>query len=212
MAGRFIFGEIAGKEVMVMSGRFHLYEGFSAQEIVFPVQLAKKLGVHTLITTNSAGALNPIYNAGDIMIIEDHINLTGLSPLTGSNDYSIGVRYPSLNNVYDYKLREIVREIAKTVGVKIREGVYAGVHGPETETPAEIKMIRSFGADAVGMSTVFESISAIHSRMKVIGLSVVTDIPNKTDKKITPKEAKKIAKQAEGGVVKLLENVIRKLS
>jgi purine-nucleoside phosphorylase len=183
-----------------------------AQDIAFPIQLAKTLGVETVISTNSAGGLNPNFKAGDIMILEDHINLTGVSPLTGGNEYRVGPRYPSLNNVYDSDLRELVSAAALEVGVKVREGIYAGVHGPETETPAEIRIIRAFGADAVGMSTVLESIAAVHSGLRVIGLSVITDIPNKNDKPLTPKDAKRVAKMAEVSVIKLIKRVIEGLN
>lgn len=210
MEGVFLFGTMAGQPIMMMKGRFHQYEGFDPASIVFPIRLAKKLGVETLITTNSSGGLNPRLNAGDIMMITDHINLTGMSPLTGENDPQIGPRYPSMHAPYDKELQELVRRTALKCNVYLREGVYAGIHGPETETPAEARMILGFGADAVGMSTVLETIAAVHAGMKVIGLSVITDTPGNGEP-LTPGAARKAARKAENDVIKLIKKVMEKL-
>ncbi len=211
MDGLFLFGTLADQPVMVMKGRFHLYEGYSASEIIFPVQLARELGAEYLITTNSAGGLNPQFTAGDIMMITDHLNLTGLSPLTGKNHYRIGPRYPSQHDPYDSELRELVRRTALKSNVMLREGIYAGVHGPETETPAEARMIRNFGADAVGMSTVFETTAAIHCGLKVIGLSVITDVIDGSGEPLKPGAAAKASRRAENNVIKLIKKVMEKL-
>ncbi len=211
MEGVFYFGKLSGQPVMVMSGRFHLYEGFSASAVAFPVQLASQLGAQFLITTNSAGGLNSRFESGDIMMITDHINLTNSSPLTGENEYRIGPRYSSLHGPYDKKLRTFVRQTALKSNVMLREGVYAGVRGPETETPAEARMIHSFGADAVGMSTVLETIAAVHCSMKVIGLSVITDVIDGSGEPLKPGAAAKAARKAENDVIKLIKKVMEKL-
>ncbi len=211
MEGTLQFGKLSGQPVMMMNGRFHLYEGFEASTVVFPVQLAHELGSQFLITTNSSGGLNPRFNSGEIMMITDHLNLTGVSPLTGHNSRRIGPRYPSLHDPYDRELREYVRRMALKCNVLLREGVYAGVPGPETETPAEARMIQSFGADAVGMSTVLETIAAVHCGMKVIGLSVITDVIDGSGEPLKPGAAAKAARKAENDVIKLIKKVMEKL-
>ncbi len=211
MEGIFLFGTLAGQPVMLMKGRFHLYEGFDAASIVFPVRLARELGVEFLITTNSSGGLNTRFSSGDIMMITDHINLTGSSPLTGHNLRRLGPRYPSLHDPYDLHLREFVRRTALKCNVMLREGVYAGVCGPETETPAEARMIQSFGADAVGMSTVLETIAAVHCGIKVIGLSVVTDVIDGSGEPLKPGAAAKAANKASNNLIKLIKKVVEKL-
>jgi len=211
MEGIFLFGTLAGQPVMVMKGRFHLYEGFDGASIIFPVRLARELGVEYLITTNSSGGLNPRFESGDIMMITDHLNLTGVSPLTGHNLRRMGPRYPSLHDPYDKELRDFVRRTALKCNVLLREGVYAGVNGPETETPAEARMIQSFGADAVGMSTVLETIAAVHCGMKVIGLSVITDVNDGSGEPLKPGAAAKAANKASNNFIKLIKKVVEKL-
>ncbi len=158
-----------------MQGRFHYYEGYSMQQVTFPVRVMKALGVKLLIVTNASGAVNPNFEVGDIMIIKDHINLLP-NPLIGPNDERLGVRFPSMTTIYDKTLRDKAKAIAQEIGITIREGVYVGTTGPSFETPAEYKYFRTIGADAVGMSTVPEVIAASHSGMKVFGMSVISNV------------------------------------
>jgi len=176
MEGALLFGTIAEVPVMVMSGRFHLYEGFSAADVAFPVQLARKLGVKIVINTSAAGAANPMLSAGDIMVNIDHLNLTGTSPLIGDECMLFGSRYADQNTIYSTDLLELVKDAAQEIGLPLKIGVLAQIVGPEKETPAELRMIRSFGADAVGMSSVIETIAAAQCGMQVVALSRITDM------------------------------------
>lgn len=173
--GMLIFGEISNKKVICMQGRFHYYEGYTMQEVTFPIRVMKALGVKLLIVTNASGGVNPNYNVGDIMLIKDHINLMP-NPLIGPNDERLGVRFPSMTNIYNPALREYAKEIAEKNNIKLQEGVYVGTTGPSFETPAEYKFFRTIGADTVGMSTVPEVIVASHSQMKVFGMSVISNV------------------------------------
>lgn len=175
-AGRFVFGTLAGKNVVAMQGRIHLYEGYSPEEVTLPIRVFQLLGVRTVVLTNAAGAVNTAYRPGDFMAITDHIGLFAPSPLTGANDERLGVRFPSMSEVYDKTLAETLKSVAKTHGIPLREGVYAYAKGPMYETPAEIRMLRMLGADAVGMSTVPEAIVAAHGGMKVLGISCLTNM------------------------------------
>lgn len=170
---RLVFAEINGKKVVMMQGRFHFYEGHSIQKVVFPVKVMKKLGVETLIVTNAAGGVNAAFNPSDLMIITDHINYMGVNPLIGANDDSMGARFPDMSEVYTLKYIELVKKIGKKLGIDLQEGVYMALTGPSYETPAEVRMARIIGADAVGMSTVPEAITASWAGMKVIGLSCI---------------------------------------
>jgi purine-nucleoside phosphorylase len=174
-AGRLIFGRLHGREVVVMQGRLHLYEGWSAQEIGFVVRLLARLGAETLVVTNAAGALDPDFAPGDVMLIEDHLNFTGANPLTGPNEDRIGPRFPDMSRAYDADLRDAARAAAEAAGVELRRGIYAGIAGPSLETSAERRFLRAAGADAVGMSTVIEVIAAVHAGMRVLGLSAITN-------------------------------------
>lgn len=171
--GQLVFAEINGKKVVMMQGRFHFYEGHSIQKVVFPVKVMKKLGVETLIVTNAAGGVNPAFNPSDLMIITDHINYMGVNPLIGANDDSMGERFPDMSEVYTPKYVDLVKHIASKLGIDLQEGVYMALTGPSYETPAEVRMARTIGADAVGMSTVPEAIVASWAGMKVIGLSCI---------------------------------------
>ncbi|MGL5245002.1 MAG: purine-nucleoside phosphorylase, partial [Sarcina sp.] len=175
-AGRLVVGKFQGKEVVAMQGRFHYYEGYNMQEVTCPVRVMKLLGVETIIVTNAAGAVNVDYVPGDLMIISDHINLSGANPLVGKNLSEFGTRFPDMSNAYDKDLRAKVKEIAANLSIEVREGVYTMFSGPTYETPAEIRMARTLGSDAVGMSTVPEVIVANHSGMKVIGVSCMTNM------------------------------------
>jgi purine-nucleoside phosphorylase len=175
-AGRFIFGHLSGKSVVAMQGRFHHYEGYSMEDIVLPVRVMKLLGVEILIVSNACGGLNPLYEAGDIVLICDHINLLGDNPLIGPNDESVGPRFPDMYNCYDRDLAETAEKVALERGISLRKGVYVALAGPNLETGAEYRMLRILGADVVGMSTVPEVIAARHMGIKVIGFSVITDM------------------------------------
>lgn len=173
--GKLIFGKIYGKEVVAMKGRVHYYEGYSMQEITFPIRVLTLLGVSKLIVTNAAGAINKKYKVGDIMIIQDHLNMSGNSPLIGKNHEVFGPRFPSMNHVYSKEMIEGMKKIAKDLKISLQEGVYAFMPGPQYETNAEVNMLSVLGADAVGMSTVPEVIVAAHSGIDVLGFSCITN-------------------------------------
>jgi len=175
-AGRLLCGTLGGKTVIAMQGRFHRYEGYSLQQVTFPVRVMKALGIDTLVVSNACGGLNPMWSAGDVMLIADHINLLGDSPLIGPNDDRFGPRFPDLSMPYDAALRTLAREVAVDNKLPLREGVYVAVAGPNLETRAEYRFLRMIGADVVGMSTVPEVLVAIHSGMRVLGLSIITDM------------------------------------
>jgi len=175
-AGNFILGKLNGVPVAAMEGRFHAYEGHSLQKITFPIRVMKELGVETLFVSNACGGMNPQYKQGDIMVIEDHINLMGLNPLVGINDERLGPRFPDMSEPYDHKLIDAALEIARKENFAAHKGVYVAVLGPNLETRAEYRFLRAIGADVVGMSTVPEVLVAVHCGMKVLGLSIVTDM------------------------------------
>jgi len=175
-AGRLLFGHMHGKQIIAMQGRFHLYEGYSEMEVSFPIRVMQELGVKVLILTNAAGGLNPEFTAGDIMIIEDHINLTGSNPLIGSNEDSWGIRFPDMIHAYDKSLSALAGTAGKHAGIPLKKGIYAGLKGPSLETPAEVRFLRTIGADAVGFSTIQEVITAVHAGVKVLGLSTITNV------------------------------------
>ena len=177
--GRLVMGYLAGKTVMIMQGRVHFYEGYSMQQVTFPVRVMQVMGVETLMVTNAAGGINPAFHAGELMLINDHINLlgmTGNNPLYGPNDPSLGPRFPDMSQAYDPDLRRIAREVAREKDIPMREGVYAGLSGPSFETPADIRFLRLIGADAVGMSTVPEVTVARHGGLRVLGVSSISNV------------------------------------
>lgn len=174
--GRLLFGEIRDKQIMVMQGRFHLYEGYSPFEVTFPIRVMQELGVKTLILSNAAGGLNPGFNIGDIMIISDHINLTGSNPLIGPNEERWGIRFPDMNATYDKGLMELAEKAGKDEGIRLQKGVFVGLKGPSLETPAEVRFLRTIGADAVAFSIIQEVIAATHAGIKVLGLSTITNV------------------------------------
>jgi len=175
-AGELILGRAAGRPVVLMNGRFHMYEGYDAQTVAFPVRVMRALGAGTLVVTNAAGGINTDFRPGDLMLIEDHINLTGRNPLVGPNDDDIGPRFPDLSEAYSRRLRDLAERAAAERGIPLVRGVYAGLLGPSYETPAEIRMLRTLGADAVGMSTVNEVIAARHAGMEVLGISCISNM------------------------------------
>ncbi|HJZ83394.1 MAG TPA: purine-nucleoside phosphorylase [Pyrinomonadaceae bacterium] len=175
-AGTLVVGAIGSLTVAAMQGRFHFYEGYQLEEVTFPIRVLKLLGVRTLILTNAAGSLNTEFTPGSLMVISDHINLMGVNPLIGRNDDRFGPRFPDLTTTYDPDLQNMVIDEAEAIGIDMRRGVYAALSGPSYETPAEIHMVRTLGADAVGMSTVPEAIVARHMDMRVVGISCITNL------------------------------------
>jgi len=196
--GKLIFGSIAGKSVIAMAGRFHSYEGYSAEEVVFPIRVLKMLGVETLLISNAAGGVDPQLKVGDLMIITDHISIAAKNPLLGKNDDRLGPRFPDMSEPYKKELIDKAKEIAKLNSIEVKEGVYFGVTGPTFETRAEYRMIHLLGGDAVGMSTVQEVIAAVHAGIKVFAMSVITDIGiREEDNIITHQEVLEAAQKSE---------------
>ncbi|MFC5531679.1 purine-nucleoside phosphorylase [Cohnella yongneupensis] len=175
-AGELVIGNLQGRSVALMRGRFHMYEGYEPERTALPVRVMKALGVKTLLVTNAAGGVNLSYKPGNLMLISDHLNLTGRNPLMGPNDNALGVRFPDMSDAYSRRLRNVSKETAAQLGFSVQEGVYAGLLGPNYETPAEIRMLRTIGADAVGMSTVSEVIVARHSGIEVLGISCISNM------------------------------------
>ena len=210
--GQLVFGKVGSKSVVVMEGRFHSYEGYSAQEVTYPVRVMKALGADTLIVSNAAGGMNPSYRAGDLMVIADHINLMGVNPLAGPNDDRLGVRFPDMSAPYDENLMSMAEQIAREKKIRLHRGVYVGVLGPNLETQAEYKFLRQMGADAVGMSTIPEVLTAVHAQMRVFALSCITDvcIPE-TLKPAVIEEIIKIAEEAEPKLTHVITHLIEKM-
>ncbi|MBN8432886.1 purine-nucleoside phosphorylase [Priestia flexa] len=175
-AGQLVIGTIQDVPVIAMQGRFHFYEGYSLEKVTFPVRVMKELGIETIIVTNAAGGINESYNPGDLMLISDHINNFGTNPLIGPNDSELGVRFPDMSTAYCPKLRALAKDVASELNIAVQEGVYVGNTGPTYETPAEVRMLRVVGGDAVGMSTVPEVIVARHAGLRVLGISCISNM------------------------------------
>ncbi len=210
--GRLIVGSLAGVPVYALQGRFHLYEGYTAQEVVFPVRVLHQLGVRTLLISNAAGGMNPLYRRGDLMLLTDHINLQGDNPLTGPNVDEWGPRFPDMSEPYSRSLRDLAERCALEAGIRLQQGVYVAVVGPNLETKAEYRFLRLIGADAVGMSTVPETIAARHMDMQVLAISVVTDecFPDAL-KPVSLSEVLAAAREAEPRLTTLMKMVIERL-
>lgn len=211
-AGKLIAGTLGGKPVLMMAGRFHYYEGFGMDAVTFPVRVMKALGVETLIVSNAAGAMNPAYEVGDIMLIRDHINLFPEHPLRGTNDERLGPRFPDMSEPYSLRLLAMAEEVAAQQNLRVHTGVYAGLQGPTFETRAEYEWLHRMGADVVGMSTVPEVIVAIHGGMHCFGASIVTDIGIREEQnKITHEEVLEAAALAAPKLASLVAGMVERM-
>ena len=210
--GRLLLGRLAGRPVVAMQGRFHRYEGYTLQQVTLPVRVMRALGAGTLIVSNACGGMNPLWEVGDLMLIADHINLLGDNPLIGPNDDALGPRFPDMSAVYDPALRHLALEVARELRIPLRRGVYVAVSGPNLETRAEYRMLRTMGADVVGMSTVPEVIVAVHGGMRVLGLSIITDacLPDALQP-ATLEHILAAARRAEPSLTAVVEGVVARI-
>ena len=212
-AGKLLLGRLAGRPVVAMQGRFHRYEGYDLQQVTFPVRVLHALGARTLVVSNACGGMHPLWSPGDLVLISDHINLLGDNPLVGPNDERLGSRFPDMSAAYDPELRAVARAAALDLGIVLREGVYVAVPGPNLETRAEYRMLRTIGADVVGMSTVPEVIVANHQGMRTIGISIITDqcLPDALE----PADIGRIiatANRAEPSLTRLISAIVERLA
>ena len=211
-SGNLILGTLSGKTVVAMQGRFHFYEGYTMKELSFPVRVMKFLGINKLLISNAAGGMNPNFEVGDIMMINDHINLFATNPLIGKNYDELGPRFPDMSKPYDYELMDIVKATAKEMNVKLQEGVYAGLSGPTFETPAEYRYMHIIGADAVGMSTVPEVIVARHMDIPCFAFSIITDLGVEGDiVEVSHEEVQEVAQKSEKVLTSLVKEIFKKL-
>lgn len=211
-SGKLIFGQLAGKKVVAMAGRFHFYEGYTAEQVVYPIRVMKALGITHLLISNAAGGVNPSFKVGDLMVITDHISFAIVNPLLGPNRLELGPRFPDMSEPYSKTLINTIKQIATGLDITLREGVYFGVTGPTFETRAEYKMIHLVGADAVGMSTVQEVITAVHSGLTVAAVSVITDLGIRDEENvITHQEVLEAAKAAEPKLTAIFTQLIGSL-
>ena len=211
--GKLIFGTLAGKKIVAMQGRFHLYEGYSLKQITFPVRVMKFLGVKSMLVSNAAGALNPLFKKGDVMLISDHINLLGDNPLIGPNDDELGPRFPDMSEAYSKELIALAEQAALDLKIRVQKGVYVAMQGPNLETKAEYRFLPTIGADAVGMSTIPEYIVAVHMGMKVLGISILTDecFPDAL-KPALLEEILKVATKAEPKMTVIMKEVVKRMN
>ena len=211
-AGKLVVGIVSGVPVAVLAGRVHLYEGYTAQQVVFGIRALNVFDIKSLILTNAAGGINSAYKPGQLVLISDHINLLGQNPLTGPNDESYGPRFPDMSAAYSKKYREVARNAGKELGLELAEGVYAAVPGPSYETPAEIRYLRTIGADLVGMSTVPEAIAANHMAVSVLGISCVTNhAAGVIEQKLDHKEVLEVGERMRGTLIQLLSQIVPRL-
>ena len=210
--GRMIIGSLGDKPVMAMQGRFHYYEGYDSKELTFPIRVMADMGIETLLISNAAGGLNPLFHAGDLVLIRDHINLTGQNPLRGENVDDWGPRFPDMTEPYSLELIKLAENAAEDLGIKVHRGVYVGVTGPSMETAAETRFLRLIGADSVGMSTIPEVIVAVHAGLRVLGISVITNVNLPDDYQPAPiEQVIATAKRAEPQLVQLVEEVLKRM-
>lgn len=211
-AGQLVLGTLEGKQVLAMQGRFHYYEGYNLQQVTLPVRMMKHLGLEKIIVTNAAGGVQTTFKPGDLMLITDHINFTGTNVLIGPNDSAMGVRFPDMSQAYTPGLQKLALRVAEQQGVDLKQGVYVGVVGPSYETPAEIRMLRVLGADAVGMSTVPEVIVAVHSGIQVLGISCITNMASGIlDQPLSHDEVMETAEIAKDKFLKLVKGIIKEM-
>jgi purine-nucleoside phosphorylase len=210
--GKLIFGTLSGKKIVAMQGRFHMYEGYDLKQVTFPVRVMKFLGVKNLLISNAAGALNPLFQKGDVMIMSDHINLLGDNPLIGPNDDELGPRFPDMSEAYSKDLIALAEQAALDLKIRVQKGVYVAMPGPNLETRAEYRFLRIIGADAVGMSTVPEDIVAVHMGMKVLGFSILTDecFPDAL-KPASLEKILKVAMKAEPKMTAIMKEVVKRM-
>ncbi|OLO42677.1 purine-nucleoside phosphorylase [Alkalihalophilus pseudofirmus] len=208
-AGQLVIGQLEGKQVIAMQGRFHYYEGYSMQEVTFPVRVMKQLGVELIAVTNACGGMNKTFAPGDLMIITDHLNMTGDNPLIGPNYNELGPRFPDMSSAYTPELVSFVEQVGKSLDIKLQKGVYAGVTGPTYMSGAELIMLRNLGGDVVGMSTVPEVIVASHAQMKVIGISCITDMAIGEELEgITHEQVVEVANRTKPRFIKLVKQIV----
>jgi purine-nucleoside phosphorylase len=211
-SGKLLFGEVGGKKIVAMAGRFHFYEGYTPQQVSYPIRVIKMLGIKMLFLSNAAGSVNPDFKVGDLMIINDHISFFTVNPLIGENEESLGTRFPDMSEPYSKHLIAKAKTIGEKLGYNLKEGIYTAVTGPTFETRAEYKLIKAVGGDAVGMSTVQENIVAVHGGMEVFAVSVITDLGIREDETpITHEEVLAAAKEAEPRLAELFTEMIRSL-
>jgi purine-nucleoside phosphorylase len=211
-SGRLVVGTLESRPVAVLQGRVHFYEGYPMAEVVFPVRVMHALGARTLIVTNAAGGLNREWKAGDLMVIRDHINFMGTNPLVGPNEEEFGPRFPDMSAAYDATFIALAEQAAAALGINLRKGIYVGVPGPSYETPAELRMLARWGADAVGMSTVHEVIAARHAGMRVLGLSAITDMATgEVVSPVTHEEVLATARRIEPEFIRLMRRIVATL-
>ncbi|MDP2426109.1 MAG: purine-nucleoside phosphorylase [Candidatus Izemoplasmatales bacterium] len=210
--GELVIGKLNNVDVIALSGRYHFYEGYPLDQVVLPIRVLKLLGVQTLILSNACGAINETFRPGQLMLIRDHLNMVGINPLIGKNIDSLGPRFPDASEIYSKKLRQLAKDIAFFQEISVKEGVYAWWSGPSYETPAEIKMLRILGADAVGMSTVPESLTASHMGMDVLGISCLTNMASGIlDQKLSHEEVIKVASSVKETFQKYIEEIVKQL-
>jgi purine-nucleoside phosphorylase len=211
-AGQLVYGQLQGQSVIAMQGRFHYYEGHTLDLVTLPIRVMKQLGVQKLIVTNATGGINTAFEPGDLMIINDHINFTFQNPLIGPNDDQLGPRFPDMSRAYTPELQEITRLVAQEQGISIQEGTYIGVVGPSYETPAEIRMMRALGADAVGMSTVPEVLVAVHGGMQVLGISCISNMAaGILDQPLSHEEVMETAGKVQRRFLALVKGIVSRL-